>query len=68
MDNGYEITEQDIAGMLHYLQVFHPEKATEDYAKEMLEYYKAGYRRLGFTNPDALHDLFDAFEKSKTSK
>jgi hypothetical protein len=63
----YKINEQDINGVFNYLKIFHPEKATREYAREMLEYLKAGYHRLALTNPDALHELFEAFEKSKTS-
>ena len=65
MADHYQITDKDIEGMLHYLQVFHPENANQDYAVEMLEYLKAGYQRLALTDPNALDDLYEAFEKSK---
>lgn len=65
MEDHYEITEQDIEGMLRYLKYFHPENANRDYAQEMLEYLRAGYQRLALTDPKALDDLYDAFEKSK---
>lgn len=63
----YEITEKDIEGMLKYLRVFHPENANRDYAVEMLEYLKATFHRLAFTDPDALDELYTAFEKSRTN-
>ena len=63
----YKITEQDIEGMLQYLRVFHPENANEDYAVEMLEYLKATFHRLALTDPDALDELYQAFEKSRTN-
>lgn len=66
--SGYEITEQDVQGMLKYLQVFHPENANREYAVEILEYLKASYHRMALTDPDALNDLYQAFQQSKTSK
>lgn len=63
--SGYKITEEDIQGMLKYLQVFHPDNANRNYAEEILEYMKAGYHRLALTNPDALDKLYEAFQKSK---
>ena len=65
MSKEYEITEQDIEGMVKYLQVFHPERATREDAIEILEYMKASYHRMALTDPDALEKLLDAFEKSK---
>lgn len=62
----YEITEQDIEGMLKYLSVFHPENANREFAVEMLEYLKASYHRLATTNPDMLDKLYEAFNKMKT--
>lgn len=63
----YKITEKDIEGMLQYLRVFHPENANREYAVEMLEYLRATFHRLAVTDPDALHELYEAFEKSKTN-
>jgi hypothetical protein len=66
MTKEYQISGKDIEGMLNYLKIFHPEKATRNYAEEILEYLKAGYHRMAFTNPDALEDLYQAFQQSKT--
>lgn len=63
----YKITEEDVEGMLQYLRVFHPENANREYAVEMLEYLKATFHRLALTDPDALHELYEAFEKSRTN-
>lgn len=65
MTEQYQITEQDIEGMLKYLQVFHPERANRKDATEILTYMRASYHRLALTDPDALDELYDAFEKSK---
>lgn len=63
----YKITEQDIAGMLNYLRVFHPENANRDFAVEILHYMKAGYRRIALTDPDALDSLYVEFTREQTS-
>jgi hypothetical protein len=62
--SGYKITDKDINGMLNYLRVFHPENANREFAKEMLEYMKASYRRLALTDPGALDELYESFKQS----
>lgn len=57
----YKITEQDIEGMLKYLRVFHPENANREFAVAMLEYLKAGYRRMAVSDPEGLEELYVAF-------
>ena len=61
----YEITEKDIESVVNYLRIFHPEDANREFAVELLEYLKASYHRLALTSPDALEELYLAFEKSK---
>lgn len=63
----YEITEQDIEGMMKYLKVFHPENANREFAIEILHYLKATYHRLAMTDPDVLDRLYEAFESHRTS-
>jgi hypothetical protein len=65
--SNYEITEQDIEGTFKYLQIFHPEKASKEYALAMLEYLKAGYHELSKVDPEGLDKLYLAFEESKNS-
>lgn len=65
--SGYEITEEDIQGMLRYLKAFHPENANREFAEEMLRYLKAASRRLALTDPDALNELYEAFQKERES-
>lgn len=64
--SNYKISEKDIESTVRYLQVCHPEKASREYAIEMLEYLRAGYRRLALMDTKALEDLRRAFEESKT--
>lgn len=61
----YEITGSDIASVVNYLRIFHPDDANREFAVELLEYLKASYHRLALTSPDALEELYKAFEKSK---
>lgn len=63
--SGYEITEEDIQGMLKYLKAFHSENANREFAEEMLRYLKAASRRLAFTDPDALEELYNEFTSEK---
>lgn len=65
MTEQYRITEQDIEGMLKYLTVFHPDRANREDAIEILTYMRASYHRLALTDPAALDELYEAFEKSK---
>jgi hypothetical protein len=62
----YEITEKDIESVVNYLKIFHPENANKEFATEMLEYLKASFHRLALTDPDALEELYKAFESSKS--
>jgi len=68
MSDEYEITDKDIDSVVHYLTIFHPENANREFAIEMLEYLKAAYHRLALTNPEALEELYDAFEASKKNQ
>jgi hypothetical protein len=61
----YEINEKDIESTINYLRIFHPENANRDFAIEFLKYWKAIYRRVGATDPDALEDYYQAFQKSE---
>lgn len=63
--SGYEITEKDIDSMLNYLKIFDPKNANREYAEEFLRYLKAASRRLAFTDPDAIEELYKAFVDSK---
>lgn len=63
--SGYEITEEDIQGMLRYLEAFHPENANREFAEEMLRYLKAASRRLALTDPDALDELYESFQQTR---
>lgn len=63
----YEISDEDIDSVVRYMKIFHPEKANREYAKAMLEYFKAEYHNLSLTDPKALDDLFARYEASKNT-
>ncbi len=62
----YKITDEDVASVVNYLRIFHPDKANEAYAAALLEYLQASYHRMALSDPDALEDLLKAFEASKS--
>ncbi len=62
----YTITNKDVASVVKYLHIFHPDKANEAYAVALLEYLQASYHRMAVSDPDALEDLLKAFEASKS--
>ena len=62
---GYTVTKKDTEMMLHYLSIFHPENANEPFARELLYYMKATYRRLALSDPDALEQIYESFAKQK---
>jgi len=63
--SGYQINEKDIEAMVNYLHIFHPENANRAYAVELLNYLRASARRLAFTEPEALNQIYSDYERSK---
>lgn len=60
----YQITDRDIDGMLHFLEVYHPKQADRDHAMLFLEYLKFGFQNIARNNPDDIEALYKQFEKS----
>lgn len=63
---GYTVTKKDTEMMLHYLSIFHPENANEPFARELLYYMRAVYRRMALTDPDALSEMYDSYLVSRS--
>jgi hypothetical protein len=63
----YEISDEDIDTVVRYMKIFHPEKASREYAKAMLEYCKADFHNMSLTDPKALDDLFERYEATKNT-
>lgn len=62
--SNYEITDEDINGMMHFLEVYRPEQADRDHAILFLEYLKSGFENIARNNPDDIEALYEQFEKS----
>lgn len=59
MQDGYEITEQDIEGIVHVLEVFDPEHANEDTARKFLNHLKFTTREsISSFDADQLANLY----------
>lgn len=63
----YHISDQDIQGMLRYLNAFHPDQANEEFARGYLEYIKDKTREISLADlsNEKLEELFEAFSQSK---
>lgn len=63
----YEITDEQIEAMLRYLQSFHPEQATKEFAENWLRFWKVKIRNMSLTNldNDKMEEMFEAFSKSE---
>ena len=61
----YEITDEQIEAMLRYLNNFHPENATSEFAENWLRFWKAKIRNmsLGNLDNDKMEEMFEAFTK-----
>ena len=61
----YEITDEQIEVMLRYLQNFHPEQATREFAENWLRFWKAKIRDTSVKNldNDTMEEMFEAFTK-----
>lgn len=60
----YQITDEDIDGMMHFLEVYRPKQADRDHAILFLEYLKSGFQNIARNNPDDIEALYEQFEKS----
>lgn len=61
----YHISEEDIDAVVRYLEIYHPENATREYAWQMLELAKAGLRRIAVNSPDDIEELYKLTIKDK---
>lgn len=64
--SGYQISDEDIDGVVRYMKIFHPEKANRDYCKALLESFQAGVivglRQIALTKPDDIEELYEKYE------
>jgi len=59
----FEITKDDIAGMLRYLRLTLPEHATPEKAIFLLEHYKVHYEILEELYPEEIEKILTDFEE-----
>jgi len=64
--SGYRISDEDVDGVVRYMQYFHPEHADRDYCKGLLEAFQSniitGLRHLALDNPDAIEKMYEEYE------
>ncbi len=65
MSDTYEISEQDIESVMHYLKTHEPEKATRENAIAMLEDLRAGVHSMAHNNPELLEQLQQELSENK---
>lgn len=58
----YQISEEDIDGVMHYMKIFHPEKADRAYCRALLEYFKSGLHKIARSNPDDIEAIYESYE------
>lgn len=68
MNNGYQINEKDIDGVLNYLKIHDPENATPEMAIALLEFYKIKFHELAHTDLSKLEEIYEEFKKEKEDK
>ncbi len=64
--NHYQISDEDVDGVMRYMKIFHPEKANRDYCKALLEYLQSGLisglRQIALNKPDDIEELYEKYE------
>lgn len=59
----YVITDEDVDAVVRYLEIFHPENATREFALFMLESTKSAIHKVAIDNPDDIEALYEQVEK-----
>lgn len=66
--NTYQITDEDVDGVVRYMEIHHPEKADRDYCRTLLEYVKSSLHQIARNNPDDIEALYEKYEASLKEK
>ena len=61
----YVITDEDIDAVVRYLKIYHPENATREYARRMLESTKSALHQIAINNPNDIEALYKQIENSQ---
>jgi hypothetical protein len=64
--SGYQISDEDVGGVVRYMNIFHPDKADPAYCRALLEAFQAGViqglRELALDKPDDIEELYEKYE------
>ncbi len=64
----FNITQEDIDAIVRKLQKYHPEKATPEKAKELLENVEEFLHLVGHDDLELLEEFYKVLEKLRTQK
>lgn len=64
----YVITEDDVDAVVRYLEIFHPENATREFALFMLESTKSAIHKIAIDNPDDIEALYEQVVSSQKGR
>jgi tRNA A37 threonylcarbamoyltransferase TsaD len=62
--SNYQISNKDIDAVVRYFEIFHPERASREYAQQLLEYIQSALHDIAINNPDDIEAMYQQFEKS----
>ena len=66
MNSYNHISDEDVEGVVRYMQIFHPDKANPEYCRTLLEALYAGavsgFREIALSNPDDIEELYEKYE------
>lgn len=62
-DVGYQINDDDVAAVVHWLEINDPENANEKVAREMLIETRAMWRDMGRVDVDLLYKAREDYKK-----
>ncbi len=62
-DIGYQVTDEDVAAVIHWLEINDPENANEKVAREMLIGARYMWRDMGRVDIDLLYKAREDYKK-----
>jgi hypothetical protein len=64
--SGYKISDEDVDGVVRYMQIYHPERADREYCRALLESFQSGLisglRQIALNKPDDIEELYEKYE------
>ena len=65
---GYRLNDDDVAGIVRWLQAHHPENANPYYAASFLIEMKLKYRTVGWADPDKVEDYYQEYNQKHSDQ